>query len=96
MRASRPPEPPHTSTFPSSKKQTPVQVKIRSNFEITVVYLFQKYPKNVDFLFFCHDVYRHSQKDEKWWISLGTVLHNQDLNKLYSEIDKYLNTNNIH
>ena len=38
----------------------------------------------------------NSQKDEKWWISLGTVLHNQDLNKLYSEIDKYLNTNNIH
>ena len=29
-------------------------------------------------------------------ISLGTVLHNQDLNKLYCEIDKYLNTNNIH
>jgi len=37
-----------------------------------------------------------SQKDEEWWISLGTVFRNQDLNNLYSEIDKYLNINNLH
>ena len=38
----------------------------------------------------------NSQKDGEWWLSLGTVLHNQDLNNLYSEIDKYLNINNLH
>ena len=38
----------------------------------------------------------NSQKDEEWWLSLGTVLHNQDLNNLYNEIDKYLNINNLH
>ena len=45
-----------------------------------------------------HDIENriNSQKDEEWWISLGTVLHNQDLNNLYSEIDQYLNINNIH
>tara|TARA_Y100000996_G_scaffold415597_1_gene411608 strand:- start:3665 stop:4960 length:1296 start_codon:yes stop_codon:yes gene_type:complete len=37
---------------------------------LSFVYLFQKYPKNVDFLFFCHDVYRHSQKDEKFYAPL--------------------------
>ena len=37
-----------------------------------------------------------SQKDEEWWISLGTVLYNRDLNNLHSEIDKYLNINNLH
>ena len=37
-----------------------------------------------------------SQKDEEWWTSLGTVLYNRDLNNLHSEIDKYLNINNLH
>ena len=38
----------------------------------------------------------NSQKNGEWWLSLGTVLHNQDLNNLHSEIDKYLNKNNLH
>jgi hypothetical protein len=38
----------------------------------------------------------NSQKNGEWWLSLGTVLHNQDLNNLYGEIDKYLNKNNLH
>jgi hypothetical protein len=38
----------------------------------------------------------NSQNDEEWWLSLGTVLYNQDLNNLYNEIDKYLNINNLH
>lgn len=37
----------------------------------------------------------NSQQDENWWLSLGTVLHNQDLDSLYSEINKYLNINNL-
>jgi dephospho-CoA kinase len=38
----------------------------------------------------------NSQQDEEWWLSLGTVLYNQDINNFYSEIDKYLNINKLH
>ncbi len=45
-----------------------------------------------------HDIENriNSQKNEEWWISLGTVLYNQDLNNLHREIDKYLKINNLH